>query len=263
MTLGEIWWVLLVVAAASYVTGNFNPAILISKLKKKDIRNEGSGNPGTMNMSRVFGVKYGVIVYLIDMLKGFAPTFIAGLIFKGKLIEGSTLPVSVLMNYVAGFCVIAGHIFPAVYSFKGGKGIASTIGVFFATEWYIALIFAVICLMFIFVTRIGSMGSFLATTPPAIFACIDIYNNYYKPAEAANGQYIPYFIVVDALIFGIVVLTWYAHRANIERLLSGDEHPTDWLGMIRDAIVKRRAKKRESALEEEAANNSESGGKSE
>jgi len=239
MTFVDCWWGFALIVALSYLFGNVNSAIIISKLLKRDIRHEGSGNPGTMNMSRVFGVGIGALVLVLDILKGVIPTLIAGLVFGDTLFEGTTLPVALLARYSAGFFVVFGHIFPAFYKFKGGKGIASTIGVFFVTNWYISLIFALVALAFIFITRIGSMGSFLATTPPAIYACIDVYNTYYKQAEQFNRVYIAYFIVINLLILGIVFLTWFAHRQNIGRLLSGDEHPTDWLQMIKDLKLKK------------------------
>ncbi|MBP5176984.1 MAG: glycerol-3-phosphate acyltransferase [Clostridia bacterium] len=235
----EVWWVFLIIAVASYLFGNLNTAILVSKAMGRDIRKEGSGNPGTMNMSRVFGVKTGLFILVLDIIKGVIPTLVAGLFFGDALFIGTTLPVALMARYCAGFFVVAGHIFPAFYKFKGGKGIASTIGVFLVAEWYIALIFGVVALAFIFITRIGSMGSFLATTPPAIFACIDVYTTYYKMAEQLNNTYIAYFIVINLFILGIVFLTWFAHRQNIERLLSGDEHPTDWLQMVKDLKLKK------------------------
>ena len=252
MKISEYWWAFALIAGVSYLFGNVNTAILISKAMGRDIRKEGSGNPGTMNMSRVFGVKVGLLILVLDILKGVIPTLVAGLFFGNALFEGTTLPVSLLARYTAGFFVVFGHIFPAFYKFKGGKGIASTIGVFLVTEWYIAVIFGIAALLFIFITRIGSMGSFLATTPPAIYACIDIYNSYYKLAEDVNNAYIAYFIVINLFILGIVVLTWFAHRQNIERLLSGDEHPTNWLQMIKDLKLKKKKPEDTETVQETA-----------
>ena len=250
MTLSASWWIFVLIAVGAYALGNINSAIIISVLLGRDIRNEGSGNPGTMNMSRVFGVKVGALILALDILKGVVPTFAVGFIFGDKLFADTILPMSLMARYCAGFFVVLGHIFPIAYHFKGGKGIASTIGVFLVTEWYIAAIFAVVAFAFILITRIGSMGSFLATTPPAIFACIEVYNSYYKPMNDVEGRFLGYFIVIDLLILGIVVLTWFAHRQNIERLLSGDEHPTDWLQMIKDLKLKKKtADESESVVE--------------
>ncbi|MBO4572269.1 MAG: glycerol-3-phosphate 1-O-acyltransferase PlsY [Clostridia bacterium] len=252
MSFSECWWILLMIAVAAYLFGNVNSAIIISTILKRDIRKEGSGNPGTMNMSRVFGLKIGALVLACDIVKGVLPTLLAGLIFGDLLFEGTVLPIALLAKYCAGFFVILGHIFPAFFSFKGGKGIASTIGVFLVTEWYIAAIFAIVALLFIFVTRIGSMGSFLATTPPAIFACVDIYNTYYKTAADYSGATVTYFIIINMLILGIVVLTWFAHRQNIGRLLSGDEHPTNWWQMIKDLKLKKSSEKQDDQKADDA-----------
>jgi len=70
------WWVLLLLALGSYLIGCFNNAIMISKLKKSDVRKLGSGNPGTLNMSRNFGLKLGLLTLFLDMLKGVIPTLV-------------------------------------------------------------------------------------------------------------------------------------------------------------------------------------------
>lgn len=233
----------MLIAVGSYLFGNINTAITVSKILGKDIRTVGSGNPGTMNMSRVFGIKIGALILVLDIFKGVIPTLIAKLVFGDLLFYGTQLPIYLLSQYMAGFFVVLGHIFPAFYGFKGGKGIASTIGVFAATEWYITLIFGIVALAFIFITEIGSMGSFLATTPPAIVACIRLYNDYYKGVVNASATMITYFIIANMFILGIIVLTWFAHRKNIENLLSGDEHSTNWLRMIKDRKLKKKKEK--------------------
>ena len=238
-------WYLVLIAIASYLIGGVNFSIIISKLKKHDIRKEGSGNPGTLNMSRTFGLKTGLLILLLDISKGLVPTLIARLAFGDLTFAGADFKVYYLSEYVAGFFVVLGHIFPVYFKFKGGKGIATTIGVFLATQWYIAIIFGIVAIAFILMTKIGSMGSFLATTPPAIFACIDLYNQV--DLAGRNPYMLTYYIGVNMLVLGIIVLTWYAHRKNIERLVSGDEHATDWLQMIKDTKLKKiRAEKTET-----------------
>lgn len=232
-----IWWLILI-AAGSYLIGGINFSIIISGLKKRDIRTQGSGNPGTLNMSRTFGLKMGLLILLLDILKGLAPTLAARLAFGDMTFAGADFQVFRLAEYVAGFFVVLGHIFPVYYRFKGGKGIATTIGVFFATEWYITLIFGVVAIAFILSTKIGSMGSFLATTPPAIFACINMYHSV--DLTTGNPYMLAYYIGTNMLVLGIIVLTWYAHRKNIERLLAGEEHPTDWMQMIKDRKLKKK-----------------------
>lgn len=246
MNFASLWWSFALLIIGSYLLGSVNNAIIYSKIHGKDIRNLGSGNPGTMNVSRTLGLKAAVIVLFLDILKGVIPTLIATLAFSDEVFEFSTLPVKEMAKYMAGFFVVLGHIFPCFYRFKGGKGIATTIGVFLVCDTFVAVIFAIVALLFILSTGIGSMGSFLATTPPAIFASLHIYKDYLELEP--NVEYrIAYLIFVNAFILGIVAFTWIAHRQNIRRLLSGDEHPTEWLQMIKDIKLKRKLKKQAEA----------------
>ena len=243
---------MILIAVASYLIGGVNFSIIISKLKKHDIRKEGSGNPGTLNMSRTFGLKTGLLILCLDIMKGLLPTLIARLSFGELTFAGADFKVYYLAEYVAGFSVVVGHIFPVYFKFKGGKGIATTIGVFLATQWYIAIIFGVVAVAFILMTKIGSMGSFLATTPPAIFACISLFNEV--DLAGKNPYILTYYIGVNMLVLGIIVLTWYAHRKNIERLVSGEEHSTDWLQMIKDIKLKKSPEKEQGQSGEGSEN---------
>ena len=156
----EIWYWFLLCAAACYLTGCFNFAVVISHFKKSDIRNVGSGNPGTMNMTRTFGLKIGAINFFCDVIKGGLPAVIGWLIFRNYVFAGTDVLVSDFARYFCGLFVIIGHIFPVTMKFKGGKGIASTMGLFsFALPceqwWYfpIAVVFLFGVLGYIAVDR--------------------------------------------------------------------------------------------------------------
>ncbi len=248
MNFASLWWSFALLIVGSYLFGSLNNAITLSSLAGKDIRKMGSGNPGTMNVSRTLGLKAALLVLALDILKGVIPTLVATLVFSDELFDLSTLPVSVMAKYMAGFFAVLGHIFPCYYRFKGGKGIATTIGVFLVCNTVVALIFAIVALCFILFTGIGSMGSFLATTPPAIFASMSIYRDYLVKEPVVEYK-IAYLIFVNAFIMGIVALTWIAHRENIKRLLSGDEHPTEWYQMIKDISLKKRLKSKSEKAE--------------
>jgi len=256
MNFASLWWSFALLIVGSYLFGSLNNAITLSSLAGKDIRKMGSGNPGTMNVSRTLGLKAALLVLALDILKGVIPTLVATLVFSDELFDLSTLPVSVMAKYMAGFFAVLGHIFPCYYRFKGGKGIATTIGVFLVCNTVVALIFAIVALCFILFTGIGSMGSFLATTPPAIFASMSIYRDYLVKEPVVEYK-IAYLIFVNAFIMGIVALTWIAHIENIKRLLSGDEHPTEWYQMIKDISLKKRLKSKSEkiGLNFEAADN--------
>ncbi len=230
-------------AVGSYFFGNINWAIIISKLKKQDIRKMGSGNPGTLNMSRNLGLAFGLLTFFLDIIKGALPTIIAYFVFGNQTFEGSNFYVHDFAIYLCGFCAVLGHIFPIALKFKGGKGIASTIGVFLVCEsthglhWAIIAVLALVAAgLFIYFTEFGAMGSFIAITPPAICGCIRLFLNYW---EISNQQTEIFYTVTNMLIFAICFITWFAHRNNIERMLAGEEHPTS----IKEMVVKLKAKK--------------------
>lgn len=238
----RIW--LIILPILSYFFGNINWALIISKIKKNDIRNLGSGNPGTLNMSRNFGLKTGLFTFFLDILKGAIPTLVAFFVFKGEKFLNSDFYVSDFAIFLCGFSAVVGHIFPIFLRFKGGKGIASTIGVMlvcssvFGLAWLTVFIMALIVAgLFIYFTEFGAMGSFLAITPPAVGCCIRMYIFYGDFLKnTVNGIY---HTVTCLIIFAICFLTWFAHRQNIKRMLAGDEHPTS----IKEMIVKHKAKK--------------------
>ena len=234
---------LIIIAVLSYAFGNVNWARIISGLRHKDITKMGSGNPGTLNMSRNFGLKFGLLTFFLDILKGVLPTLVSYLILSGKTFRNSDFYVSDLAIYLSGLCVVLGHIYPVAFKFKGGKGIASTIGVFLVCEfvhgwqWGMVNVMSLIAAaVFIYITEFGAMGSFIAITPPAIGGSIRLYLTY---AQSASDINVILCIIVNMLIFSICLFTWFAHRKNIERMLSGDEHPTS----IKSMVVKRRAEK--------------------
>ena len=122
MSSGEIIRII-VAACAAYMIGNINPAIIIGKLKGIDIRKEGSGNAGMTNTIRVMGLGAGITVFIVDVMKAFIAVKL-GYSFCGA---GGA------MAAFAG--VVLGHCFPAVFGFKGGKGVASAFGAALALNW--------------------------------------------------------------------------------------------------------------------------------
>ena len=118
----------------SYLFGSINWALIISKIKRTDIRRMGSGNPGTLNMSRNLGLKIGLLTFFLDVLKGAIPTLVAFFFFGESKFSGSEFYIYDFSIYLCGLCVVLGHIYPIYFKFKGGKGIASTIGVFLVAE---------------------------------------------------------------------------------------------------------------------------------
>lgn len=222
-------WCLAVAAVICYLVGCFNFAVLISRLKKKDIRGVGSGNPGTMNMTRTFGLKIGAINFFCDVIKGGLPAVIAWIIFRGYVFENTSVLVSDFMRYFCGLFVIIGHVFPVTMKFKGGKGIASTMGLFaFALPcepqgwWYffIAVALLTCVLLYIVFFEWGSMGSLIGVSGLTVFQSVLFVLRY--SGNLLNGWIIGIFMI----LFAINLITWLAHRKNIYKLLAGEEHRT-------------------------------------
>jgi len=225
---------LAIFAVCSYFIGNVNFALIISKLKHKDIRKMGSGNPGTLNMSRNLGIKIGILTLVLDALKGAVPALLGYLFFLKYNFPDTSFSVSDFAMYLCGLCVIVGHIFPVFLKFKGGKGIASTIGVVIVCTavhglWVLLAVASIAAaVLFIYYTEFGGMGSFIAITPPLIFSALFLYHKYgFGNAET------PYLLASDVCIFAFFFFTWLAHRKNIYRMLNGTEHPTSIKSMTK------------------------------
>ena len=187
----------------------------------------GSGNPGTMNMSREFGLKIGALTFVCDAFKGGLPALIGHLIYRGFVFSGTAFAVSDFIRYFCGLFVILGHIFPIWRNFKGGKGIASTMGLFWFSLscenlWWILVGVGVALFIvgFIYLTEWGSLASLLGVTGCSIAQLIVFFITYgYAPFNA-------YMVCTFGFLFALNLLTWGAHRKNIVRLLAGEEHHT-------------------------------------
>jgi glycerol-3-phosphate acyltransferase PlsY len=222
ITFSEIWWQLVLLAIFSYAIGNINFALIISRSKKTDVRKMGSGNPGTLNMSRNFGLKIGGLTLLLDMLKGGIPSLIGYLIMKEKYIGFiGGFDIGDFTRFLCGIMVIVGHIFPVTMNFKGGKGIASTLGIFLFSQPIIAAVILLLTFLYIYKSEWGSMGSLLAVAGLSISQMAVFYNLY-----TANGITGGFLTATYLLILSICLLTWTAHRKNIVKLLAGEEHHT-------------------------------------
>ncbi len=227
LAFSQLWYWFILMAVVSYLIGCFNFAMLIAKFKHKDARKIGSGNPGTMNMSREFGLKIGLLNFFLDVLKGGVPALISYLIFRGYVFAGTNVLVSDITRYLCGACVVIGHIYPVSMGFKGGKGIASTFGLFWISlacenPWFLLIGFGgfVLVLVYIILTEFGSMGSLLGVTGFSLWQGTIFYFRY--AANISNG----YVIALFALILLVNFLTWFAHRKNLVRLFAGEEHRT-------------------------------------
>lgn len=225
--LSQNWWQFVLLAIICYFIGCFNFALAISRSKHRDITKIGSGNPGTMNMSREFGLKVGLATFLCDALKGGVPAVVSYFIYRGYEFAGTSVVVSDFTRYFCGLCVIIGHIFPITMKFKGGKGIASTLGLFWMciaceNPWWllIGFVFLVLIVVFIALTEWGSLGSLLGVTG---FSIVQMVFFFFKHQGLKVNAYM---VCIYGLILAINLFTWCAHKQNLLRLFSGEEHHT-------------------------------------
>jgi len=184
------------IVIACYLIGSISPGIIIAKLKGKgDIRQYGSGGTGATNVNRTLGTKYGLLVLLFDCLKSIIPLLILKFMnFDENLI------------YFSAIAVMIGHIFPIYHKFKGGKGVATALGVLLVIDWKITLILLVIFVLIVWIFRYISLGSIIAVIS---FPLISLSKNDRD-------------LVLFSAFLALIII--WTHKANIMRLLAGNEN---------------------------------------
>ena len=180
------------VGLIAYFIGNISPSTIMAKRQGLDIKKEGSGNAGTTNALRVMGKKAGAITCIVDILKGVVAVLI-GLLALGN--PGA---------YIAALCVFLGHVWPIVYRFRGGKGVATAFGAVLAVNPLLALISLAIVAIVVFTSKRMSLGSIVGAVAFTVVAV------FLEPGFFAF-----------ACVMAIIILV--KHRANIVRLARGEE----------------------------------------
>lgn len=212
------FYVYIILILFSYFVGNISFARILSSIKKDDITKQGSGNPGTINMIRTYGIKFGGLTLLLDVCKGAIPSLIGYVVFGGP----SNEIFSLIGLYMCGVATIIGHIYPICYKFNGGKGIACTLGVFLVANPLCLIIFFILAFIYMIFFDYGSVASLIIVTALTI---IESYMLSFKTTSDNNN----YSLILSILLFMIFGLTWFAHRKNIVRLLTGKENKTNLL----------------------------------
>ena len=199
----------IIVALIAYLIGSINFSIIISKrMAGFDVREKGSGNAGTTNMLRSVGKEAALITLVSDILKGIIAIVVA--IIIGAIWQDLD---RALLVQLAALLVVIGHTFPVFFQFKGGKGVATSLGVLLMINWKIGLICLVFALVLIALTRMVSLGSVgAAILYPILVLFID--TNF--TVSEGTGYFV--FSVLLALIVA------FNHRTNIKRMLEGKEN---------------------------------------
>lgn len=198
----------IVIAIIAYAIGSINFSVILSrKMAGFDVREKGSGNAGTTNMLRSVGKKAAALTLLCDILKGIVAIVIA--IIIGKFSENFD---KALLVQIVGIAVIVGHTFPIFFEFRGGKGIATALGVLILTNWQIGLICLVFAIVLMVLTRMVSAGSVAAAI---LFPVLTLFIG--KEHFIVEGSYFLYSIIIALIVI-------FNHRANIKRILEGNEN---------------------------------------
>ncbi len=198
-----------ITAIIAYLIGSVNFSVILSKkMAGFDVREKGSGNAGTTNMLRSVGKKAAALTLLCDVLKGVVSILIAMFIGWAFKVENQSLLVQ-----IAGIAVVIGHTFPIFFGFKGGKGVATSLGILIMSNWQIGLICLVFGIVLIALTRMVSLGSCAAAV---LFPVLTLFITDNYIVSQGSG----YFIY--SVILAIIVL--FNHRSNIKRILSGTEN---------------------------------------
>ncbi len=203
----------IIMAIIAYLIGSVNFSVILSKkMAGFDVREKGSGNAGSTNMLRSVGKKAAAITLICDILKGVISISIA--IILGKMIQGANKE---LLVQIAGIAVVIGHTFPIFFQFKGGKGVATSLGVLLMSNWQIGLICLVFALVLMILTRIVSLGSCGAAV---LFPVLTLFINENYTVLTAGKKGTTY--LVYSIILAVIVL--FNHRSNIKRILNGTEN---------------------------------------
>lgn len=187
----------LVFVVAAYLIGNFNFAyILVKFLKNEDVRDYGSGNAGTTNVLRVMGKNVAIPVFLLDALKGCL------VIVVGRYL----LNLDEVFLVCGGIAVVAGHNWPAFLQFRGGKGTATSIGVFLVYDWEVAIIAIMIGLIVLVIWKMVSLTSMVGMAMLPVFTLL-------------LGR------TITEVVFAVVLCLFslFQHRKNIGRIIQGRE----------------------------------------
>ena len=205
--------VYIIIAIIAYLIGSINVSVIISKkIAGFDVREKGSGNAGTTNMLRSVGKLAAVITLICDILKGVIAIVIS--IIIGKI--GKGLNTELLLQ-IAGIAVVLGHTFPVFFGFKGGKGVATSLGILLMSNWQIGLICLVFALVLIVLTRMVSLGS---CTAAILFPVLTLFIDEHYTVLNNDKTGKAYFLY--SIILAVIVL--YNHRTNIKRILEGTEN---------------------------------------
>jgi len=203
----------LVTVLAAYLIGSINFAVIFAKaFLKKDVRELGSGNAGTTNVMRNAGFLPGALTFLCDALKGFAASFLGLKMFEYiSHFESGSWARGIYGALICGFVCMIGHVFPIFFGFKGGKGVATSVGIFAVCSPLAITLGLVVFAIVLITTKYVSLSSLIATVVVVVLSITF--------SDFVYADLLPQAILIIAM--GAIV--FLKHKSNIKRLLSGTE----------------------------------------
>ncbi len=211
--------IFIVLIAGSYLLGSIPFGLLIAKAYGKDLRSIGSGNIGATNVARALGRKWAYLCFLLDMLKGLVPMLLGKLEIQSVAADKISPAIGLWLWLAVGCAAIIGHIFPIYLNFKGGKGVATSLGVALGLWPYYticALFAAAIWAVVVLIWRYVSLASIAASVAfPLILISLIILTPKWDFVSLWP-------LVIAASVIPLMVII--RHRENIKRLLRGTEN---------------------------------------
>ena len=237
----------IIMAIIAYLIGSINFSVIISKkMAGFDVREKGSGNAGSTNVLRTVGKKAALLTLVCDILKGVVSVLVGLLV---GLIAGEAANKTVLVE-IAALAVVIGHTFPVFFQFKGGKGVATSLGVILIVNWKIGLICLVFALAIMAVGRMVSLGSISASV---LFAVLTIF---IRDSYIGGVEFEFSFIIFGILLAALVI---FNHRSNLKRILAGTENKLSFKKKDSSAKAETKTEEKVEEKKEEPENKNEDG----
>ena len=214
----------IITAVIAYLIGSINTSIILSKsIYGSDIRTSGSGNAGATNMLRTHGKGIAIATLICDVLKGaiavslaiWADLWVLGFAKNAALTPVESLYIAGNLKYLAAVFVVLGHDFPVFFGFRGGKGVATSLGVALTLDWKVGLIIAVIALTIMATTRYVSLGSICAGALYPFVLFTYLLATRFAELDGLLGY------IGMSFVLGLLLIV--KHHSNISKLLKGTE----------------------------------------
>lgn len=202
----------IITVISAYLIGSINFAVIFTEIfLKRDVRKMGSGNAGATNVLRSAGIIPGLLTFIFDALKGFVAVSIGYKFFEYIFVNnGDNWANPVYGAYLCGLACMIGHVLPIFFGFKGGKGVATSVGIFAICSPIAIISGLVVFAITLSITKIVSLSSLLATLVVVVGAIV-FYND--------SASIVPQIILT--LLMGFIVV--FKHKDNIKRLIEGTE----------------------------------------